>query len=239
MTNHLYLSLRVHFLNFIRNKGAFFWALTFPAFLYVIFYSVFSAFNGEAYALYLLTGVIGMTLTADGLFGVGTVIKQNYLNGTIRLLRKMPIGILTYFTGMVLNRFLIIAALLLLLNLAALLVAGQYLPIEQVPGVCLGIFCGLWIFSFLGLSLAFFQIKSSAEKGLANVVYFFMLFTSNSFYQLGMFNEKVARLADYLPLNNVLYLMRGESPNLPVLLLWMLVPIALFYVLFTKTEYTR
>ncbi len=239
MGKQLYLCLKVHLLSFLRNRGAFFWTLTFPLFLYLVFYSIFRNFNDESYAIYLLSGVLGMTVTADGLFGVGQVIKQAYSSGTIRLLKKMPVGILVYFAGMVLNRFLIISVLLGVLNVACFIITGAGMPFSQISAVCAGVLLGLWIFSFLGLSLFFMDIRSHADKGIINIVYFFVLFTSNSFYQLGMFNEDIAFFANYLPLNAVLAIMRMEIFNPWVLIFWMIVPVLTFYLLYSKIQYAR
>ncbi len=239
MGKQLYLCLNIHLLSFLRNRGAFFWTLTFPLFLYLVFYSIFKNFNDNTYAIYLLSGILGMTITADGLYGVGQVIKQAYLSGTIRLLKKMPVGILVYFTGMVLNRFLIISVLFGVLNIACFIITGAGIPFSQIPAVCVGVLCGLWIFSFLGLSLFFMDIRSYADKGIINIVYFFVLFTSNSFYQLSMFNEEVALFANYLPLNAILAIMRMEIFNPGVLIFWMIVPVLTFYLLFSKIQYAR
>lgn len=239
MLNHIYLCFQVHFLNFARNKGALFWALTFPTFMYVVFYNVFSGFNNEHYAFYLLSGVLGMTLTADGLLGVGFIIKNSYMNGTIRLLKKMPINILLYFIGMILNRFLIVVLLLAILSVALFFISSDNFAFMHLPAIFLGIFLGLWIFSFLGLCLSFLNIQSQSEKGVSNIAYFFILFTSNAFYKLDMFNEKVASLGDLLPLNGILHILRNEPFNPYILLFWMLAPPVFFYYLFQKVQYAR
>lgn len=239
MLHHIYLCFQVHFLNFIRNKGALFWALTFPTFTYIVFYNVFGGFNNNNYAFFLLSGVLGMTLTADGLLGVGVLIKQSYLNGTIRLLKKMPINILLYFIGLIINRFLIVVFLLGVLCVALFFISSDNLAFVHLPNIFAGIFTGLWIFSFLGLCLSFMNIDSQAEKGFSNIVYFFILFTSNSFYELSMFNEKVARLGDFLPLNTVLNILRAEPFDPYVLLFWIIAPVSVFYYLFSKVQYSR
>lgn len=239
MINNIYLCFQVHFLNFIRNKGALFWALTFPTFTYIVFYTVFSGFNNDNYAFFLLSGILGMTLTADGLLGVGFIIKQSYLNGTIRLLKKMPINIIIYFIGLIINRFLIIVFLMAILFIALFFIDSGDFVWVKLPSIFIGIFTGLWIFSFLGLCLSFLNIGSQSEKGVSNMAYFFILFTSNSFYQLSMFNEKVSKLGDLLPLNSILHLLRSEPFDLYVLLFWVIAPVAVFYYLFSKVQYSR
>ncbi len=239
MIRNTYLSFKVHFLSFFRNKNAFFWELVFPLFIYVIFYTIFGSFNDEGYSLFLLTGVLGMTLTADGLFGVGPVIKMNYENGTIRVLKKLPINIVLYFSGLIINRFIILSILYILLNLVSFLMSGMFLPIEKTPQVFLGIFLGLWIFSFLGLSLSFLNIKTSSEKGMNNILYFIILFTSNALYNISAFNPGVEKIANFLPLNGVLHILRSEQPEFLGLVLWMVIPVFLFYYAFNKVQYSR
>ena len=239
MFRNIYLNSKVHFLSFIRNKNAFFWTLSFPIFLYIVFYSIFSTFSGDNYGIFLLTGILGMTLTADGLFGVGSIIKSNYQNGTIRMLSKMPTNILSYFVGLVVNRFFILSILLLLLNLACYLFSGLYLGLDSLPFILLGMFVGLWVFSFIGLSLSFMDMKNTSDKSVSNILYFLFIFTSSTFYELNHFNADIAKVTAFLPLNQVLGLLRGTEFNLMILLLWMGVPVLSFYFLFNKLEYSR
>lgn len=239
MLQNIYLSLQLQLLHFVRNKNALFWALTFPLFIYMVFYTIFGTFNGGDYALFLLTGVLGMTLTSDGLFGVGAIIKLNYQNGTIRLLKKMPINIISYFAGMILNRFLILIVLLLCLNAACFFLSGKVLSLKLIPNILLGVLVGLWIFSFIGLSLSFLNIKGNSEKSITNIAYFLILFTSNALYDLKALNPMLEKFANILPLNGVLHILRGEPYSVVEITVWMLLPVIVFYYLFNKVQYSR
>ncbi|MEM1324062.1 MAG: ABC transporter permease [Bacteroidota bacterium] len=239
MVRNIYLSLRVNLLELSRNRAALFWALTFPLFIYTVFYLIFGVFNDEDYATFLLTGVLAMTIAANGLFGVGSIVKRIYQGGTIRLMKKMPLNILSYFVGMVLNRFIMLIGLFLFLNVAAFFISGQMIGPAQIPSVILGLFVGLWIFSFVGLTLSFGNIKKNSEYSIVNIIYFLMLFTSNALYNISDFNPNVETIANVLPLNDILHLLRSEPCNLVSITLWMIIPVAVFYYLFRKVDYTR
>ena len=94
MVRNIYLSLKINLLELSRNRAALFWALTFPIFIYTVFYLIFGVFNDEDYPTFLLTGVLAMTIAANGLFGVGSIVKRSYQGGTIRLMKKMPLNIM-------------------------------------------------------------------------------------------------------------------------------------------------
>jgi ABC-2 type transport system permease protein len=90
------------------------------------------------------------------------------------------------------------------------------------------------------LCLTFSDIKiSSSDKGLLNLVYFLVLFTSNSLYPVSSFNEKIANLANFLPLNPILSLLRSETFMFYHLAFWAIIPVILFYFLYKRLKVVR
>lgn len=233
--NTLYIQL----LNFIRIKQAVFWSIVFPPFLFVVFSSLFSI-NDPSYVSFILVGIIGMIITSDGLFSVGSIIKQYYNNGTIRILRKMPINIVVYFSGILVSRLVIVWFSILIIYLCAFLLFS-YLPTpSQLYRVFLACLIGIWTFSFIGLCFNFINIKLlSNEKSAINMVYFLLIFTSNAFYPVDMLNSKISTFANYLPLNPIYAIMRSESFSVIIILLWGIIPTILFYTFYKRLTITR
>ncbi len=230
-------SVYFHLINYLRIKQAVFFSIAFPIFLFLVFGSIWGI-NQEEYVASLFTGVMGMTIASDGLFAIGPVIKEYYASGLIKYLRKLPMNILSYFIGLIISRIISLFVVLILLSVVSKLVFNYNPSPEQIMNLVLGIVVGLFLFAFLGLTVSFSGIKNGSEKGLINFVFFGILFTSNSFYPVGQFNQVVGTIGDILPLNPILHLLRGEEKSLTILI-WLIIPIVLFSLLFRRVKFAR
>jgi len=234
----LLVAVYYQLLIFLRIKQAVFFSLAFPIFLFVIFGSIWGGTNPD-YIPFLLSGVLGMTIASEGLFVVGPVIKEYYANGLIKYFKKLPFNVLWHFIALITSRVIVFFVTLLLLVVVAKIVFACSVGVYQILHFALGALIGLFVFSFIGLCLAFFGIKYESTKGMTNFIYFILLFTSTAFYSIGSFNTLINTIGNILPLNPVLAILRNENPNVWIILLWTVLPISIFYYLFTKTEFKR
>lgn len=237
-------TINIQLLTFLRIKQAVFFSFAFPLFLFLVFQTVFGGYGvsfDKDYTVFLLSGIICMTLASDGLFAIGTFIKRYYLNGTLRIIRRMPINIIVFITGIVISRFIITITLVVFLNVVSLVIYNSHFLIRDTFFIFAGVFMGLWIFSFLGLCLSFSNIRiGDAEKNVVNLVYFFILFTSNALYPVDVLNSNIANISNYLPMNPVLSLFRtDESILIFQLIVWSLLPVILFYFLLKRQKFKR
>ena len=223
------------FLMFLRIKQAVFFSLVFPVFLFFIFGNLWGTADKDYISL-LLSGIIGMTVASDGLFAVGPVVKEYYSSGLIKYLRKLPFNILWHFTGLILSRIISLLFILALLCLTAKLAFDYSVTLSQLLDFVSGIFIGLFLFSFMGLVITFSGIKHNSSTGLINLIYFIMLFTSKTFYQIE--NDMINLVGNILPLNSILSILRGEGFHTSIIA-WLLFTIALFYYLFNKVKFGR
>ena len=223
------------FLMFLRIKQAVFFSLVFPVFLFFIFGNLWGTADKDYISL-LLSGIIGMTVASDGLFAVGPVVKEYYSSGLIKYLRKLPFNILWHFTGLILSRIISLLFILALLCLTAKLAFDYSVTLSQLLDFVSGIFIGLFLFSFTGLVITFSGIKHNSSTGLINLIYFIMLFTSKTFYQIE--NDMINLVGNILPLNSILSILRGEGLHTSIIA-WLLFTIALFYFLFNKVKFGR
>jgi len=221
----------------LRIKQAVFFTVAFPIFLFVIFGSIWGA-QHDGYVSFLLSGIIGMTIASDGLFAIGPVIKEYYSNGLIKYLRKLPFNILLHFIGLIISRIISLIFIVLLLCVAAYLMFGYIVTSLEILNFIIGVFVGLFVFSFLGLVVTFSGIKQGADKGIINLIYFVILFTSNAFYPVGEFNKLIGYIGNILPLNQILSILRGDGVNY-LLGIWTLIPMLLFAFLFKKVKFKR
>ena len=222
---------------FLRIKQAVFFTLTFPVFLFLIFGSIWG--KEDEYISFLLSGVIGMTIASDGLFSIGSVIKEYYSNGLIKYLRKLPFNILLHFTGLIISRVVSLILIVFLLCISAYLMFGYLVTYIEFLNFMYGILIGLFIFSFLGLVITFSNIKQkTTNKGVINFIYFIILFTSNTFYSVSELNKQIESIGNFFPLNNILSILRGGSINY-FLIVWITLPVILFIFLFRNVKFNR
>lgn len=230
-------SIYYQLLIFIRIKQAVFFTIVFPIFLFVIFGSIWGA-EDDDYVSFLLSGIIGMTIASDGLFAIGPVIRDYYSNGLIKYLRKLPFNILLHFMGLVFSRVISLIFIVFFLCITAYLMFGYTVTSLEIVNFIIGVFVGLLVFSFLGLVITFSGIKQVADKGIINFIYFTILFTSNAFYPVGLFNKFIGDIGDILPLNHILSMLRGEG-IVYLLGFWIVLPMILFVFLFKNIKFDR
>ncbi|WP_282125786.1 ABC transporter permease [Marinifilum flexuosum] len=230
-------SVYFHLINFLRIKQAVFFSLAFPVFLFVVFGNIWGI-NSDRYVISLFTGVLGMTIASDGLFAIGPVIREYYASGIIKYLRRLPINVLTYFIGLIISRIMSLLLVLGVLIIVSRLMFGYSPAMSDLPHLVTGIVVGLFTFSFVGLCLSFSGVKNGNEKGLVNLAFFTVLFTSNAFYPVDMLNGIIGMIGSFLPLNPVLALLRGEEIH-PLCSLWLVIPMILFSILFRKIKFAR
>lgn len=236
------LSLNTYYqvLIFLRLKQAVFFTFFFPIFLYVVFNSLWGD-SAADYSFYLLTGVIAMLVASDSFFAISPVIKQFYSTGFIKYVKKMPIHVIVHFMSLIFSRLLVITLEIICLLLLGVLFFQVEIDMINVLNIFLGSSIGLFVFAFMGLSLNFADIKSNGSgKNIVNIIYFSMLFTSDTFYPTKMLKPSIGYVADWLPLNHVLYIMRGDGDlNLVILMSWLLLSMIVFSWLFSKSTITR
>jgi len=235
----LFQSIYYQFLVSLRKKQAVFFGMVFPIFLFVVFGSIWGKGN-DKFISFLLTGIIGMTIANDGLFAIGPIVKIYYSRGLIKYFRKLPINILTHFIGLIISRVLSVIIIVSLLCITAYFMFNYIISSFEIINYIIGVFIGLFVFSFLGLVITFLDIKKEADSGIIQFVYFLILFTSNALYPVGQFNKLIGDIGDYMPLNSILSILRGDGViNYISLSLWIILPIILFVFLFKNVKYKR
>lgn len=221
----------------LRVKQSVFFSLVFPIFLFLVFSNLWAQGDME-YVAFIFTGVLGSTIASDGLFAVGPVIKDYYTDGLLHFLRKMPFNILYHFMGLIINRVFMLCMTFMLLSITSYIGFGYLPTLPEAGRILLGIVCGVTAFSFFGLCITFLSLKQQSSFSMMNLIYFIILFTSNAFYVVGEFNTVMSTIANILPLNAVLKLLREGGFSIS-LMLWVSLPIVFFSFLFKKIKYSR
>lgn len=236
------LSIYYQILMSLRTKQALFFSVFFPVFLFILFGNLWGA-DDNSYVFFILTGILGMNIATEGIYAIGPVIKGYYSGEMIKYFRKLPLNILVHFSGLIVSRFLSLFVITILLFIISRLMFGHTFTTEQLLDISLGMMVGIFLFSFLGLVVSFAFLKtdeSTGQKGgLSNIIYYIVIFTSDAFYPVGLLNPLMQSVSNWLPMNPILNIMRGDEVNWVAITLWLSVSVVWFSYLFKKFQSTR
>jgi ABC-2 type transport system permease protein len=224
--------------SYIRVKEAFFFAFVFPIFIFILFGNIWGGDASYDYAKFLLSGVIGMTITSDSIFSIGPVIRVYRTNNVLKFLRNLPISILFHFFGFFLSRILIMTFAILILCISSVLFFNTNLLAQDFITFVVGIFMGSLVFAFLSLNVSFFS-KAEMGRGILSFIFFIMLFLSGAFYPINMLPEALQPIAKVLPLTHLIHFLRGDYSYLWILMGWIVALGALFSLLFNRVSIKR
>jgi ABC-type polysaccharide/polyol phosphate export permease len=243
MIRTLRLSIYYQLLMALRMKQAMFFTLAFPLFLFVLFGNLWGQGDPD-HLLFTLTGILGMNVATEGIFAIGPAIKDYNSSGILRYFKKLPFNILTHFFGLISSQLMLMLLSTALLLLVGAVVFGIRITPALIGQVLAGLTAGLTVFGFIGLSVAFLNVKKTgggvAQRGsLASAVYYVLVFLSDAFYPLGDINPVLGKVLHLSPMNPVLQLLRGESVDWLTLLGWTVVALSFFLFQFRRFTSAR
>ncbi|ANR73745.1 ABC transporter permease [Prevotella amnii] len=234
----LIASIYYQLLSSMRIKQAVFFTVIFPAFIFLIFSSIWGI-NNKEYCVFLLTGICAMTIASDGLFAIGGVIKQYYTSGVMKFIKVMPYNIITHIISLVFSRMIYILFSFVILFILGRAIFGVTLNVPQYLSILSGSILGLIEFSFLGLLLSFTNMKAESEKGLINIIYFGLIFLSDTFYPMTEINPVFEGIVEFSPITPVLKVLRGDYTYTLYLALWAAAFMIAFYFCFKRFQVKR
>ncbi|HJW74008.1 MAG TPA: ABC transporter permease [Geothrix sp.] len=183
------------------------------------------------FAAFLLPGLLGLNLTAMGLFSVGMVIVSYREKGKFRRLAVTPLPKWVFLLGQVLHRLTVVLVQSTALVLVGLLVfhihnQGSYLLLSLV--MALGTAC----FMALGFALTSFAETSETYGAISNLVFFPMMMLSGVYFTLDAAPKWLQTAVVALPLSPFLKALRavfndgaglqGHLPGLGIVAAWTL-----------------
>lgn len=220
---------------FMRDKQAFFFGIIFPLFLFFLFGNIW---DNREYLKFLLTGVIGMTVSTDAFFGVGPVIKLYKDYGILKLLKILPFEPVIHFTNVFISRIICSFISLFLLILFALLFFKIKFSFIELFIYFLSITIGVFLFGFFSLSISL-NFEPGGGRGILNFLYFIMLFLSGTFYPLEIMPDILIKFSYLSPLMYLNYFLRGNFHFIIPLFIFLFIFITLSIIFFKKREEKR
>ncbi len=224
---------------YLRHKEAFFFSLIFPTFLFILFGNIWgSGINGSAYITFLLSGILGMTIASDALFGIGPIVKIYNENGITKLLKSLPFNVMIHFFGVFASRIIAAILAIAVICMCTILVFDVTPSIENITTFIVGAIAGTFLFGFLGLTISF-VFHLDMGKGILNFIYFPMLFLSGAFYPTDALPNVLYFFSYFLPLTHLIDFLRGEWNYIYIILGWIMVFMLVFYLVFNKRDVKR
>lgn len=203
-----------------RMKEVLFATIIFPVILFVIFGYFFNTNNSDS-KIFLLTGIIGMVVASDSLFGVGPVFNAYKQNNVLKFLQNLPVNIIYHFLGYFLSRiYVVLMTIILICSISA--VFFNYSPsLKEISTFILGVILGQILFSFMSLVLTSFT-KLASGRIVISSVYTIMLFLSGTFFPIEKMGKPVLIISNMLPLTHFLLFLRGSFNYIFVLIGWII-----------------
>jgi ABC-type multidrug transport system permease subunit len=163
------------------------------------------AVSGDAirYVDWLLPGVLGMNMMFSCLFGVGYVVVRYRKNGFLKRLKATPLRAIEFVIAQVASRLILILVITVFVYVgtSALLdirMDGSYLALFVIA-----VFGAIALIS-MGLLVAARVSSEELAGGLLNMVTWPMMLVSGVWFSLEGANPAIRRLAEFLPLTQIL-----------------------------------
>jgi ABC-type multidrug transport system permease subunit len=202
-------------ITFLRIKKALFFAFFFPSFVYIIFSLIWGIDNDE-YQRFLLTGVIIMTTASDALFTIGGIINDYYQNGLIKFFKATPYSFSKHIICLILSRILIVALSSIIVFIIAFLIGKFSFSVIDITHIIMGIITVMIIFAMIGIIVAEITKEHSSNSGTLNIIFYVVIFLSDTFYPLTELNPTFNTVVLLNPITPALELARGYSHIIPI-----------------------
>ena len=157
------------------------------------------------YIDYLLPGLIGMSVMSTCLFSVGFVLTSYRERGNLKRLQVTPLPKWVFVLAIIIQRYVIILSQAALLVVIAILVFHAHLHGSLLDGF-LFLTLGMVTFVALGFLIGARVAKAETGAGIANVIFFPMMFLSGTFFPVDNLPGILQPVLKVLPLK---YLVEG------------------------------
>ena len=198
---------------FLREPAAAFFTLVFPLMVLLIFGSIYGNeptpfFGGYGSVDVSVPAYTGMIIGSSGLIGLTIVMSMYRERGILRRLNATPVR-----PQIVLGANVIVSFLMTALGMALLIVVGKLIFGLRFAGNLMSVTAGFTLSSLsffaLGFVLAGLLPTARTAQVVGMMLFYPMLFLSGAAVPLEVLPEKVRQYTSFLPLTQVVKLLRG------------------------------
>ncbi|WP_449540247.1 ABC transporter permease [Ferdinandcohnia sp. Marseille-Q9671] len=166
---------------------------------YTIEFESVSAGNTElSYTDFLLTGMIALSISQGGMFGMVGMVDMRR-KGLIKRLRMTPAHMGLFGLSDIIMRLLFSVVQIVLLTLIGILLFGANLFIN-FPSLLVIFLIGSLAFTAMGYLFSSFSNTTQAYMGVANISSFLMMFLSGIFFPVETMPDWLQPISNILPL---------------------------------------
>ncbi|MFD0715172.1 ABC transporter permease [Paenibacillus sp. GCM10027626] len=151
-----------------------------------------------SYIDFLLTGLIALSISQAGLFGMVSMVEMRR-NGLLKRLVMTPASMGLFGLGDISVRFILSAIQIVLLTLLGVLAFDAHLNINVISFL-IAFVVGTLSFTGMGFMVAAFSKSMEAYFGIANLFSFLMMFMSGIFFDIQALPSYLKPLSDIMPL---------------------------------------
>lgn len=195
--------------DYFRSPVTAFWTFVYPflIFLFLVFIFGNTTVNvsgvGEiSYVPYLISGMLTINIISSSLFGFSIPIIEARSNGDLKMLSVFPIWKHSYIMAVITSRILIA----IVFNLAFVILSAWGLSVKLGLGMLEWISLTFFVFlvssafTSLGFVFAAYCSRPATANALANILFFPMMFLSDSFMPMEFFPKILVYISEYSPL---------------------------------------
>jgi len=151
-----------------------------------------------AYTDFLLTGMIALSISQAGMFGMVNLVEMRR-NGLLKRLRMTPVNMRLFGIGSIVVRFILSAIQIVLLTLIGVFGFGASIQLD-LPSFILMFLIGTLAFAGIGYLIAALSKSIESYMGIANILSFVMMFLSGVFFDTASLPSYLKPVADFMPL---------------------------------------
>jgi ABC-2 type transport system permease protein len=181
------------------------------------------------YIDFVVPGLIGFSLMSTCLFSIGVVVVSYREKGKLRRLSVTPLPKYIFISGQIVNRYIIVLTQALLLIAVALLLFKVKMVGNPIT-LYIVLSTGMLTFISIGYAIASLAKTTESASGMANVLFFPMIFLSGVYYSVENIPMFLKPIVAFLPLTHLVHALRtvfndGAAlidviPRLVILLIW-------------------
>ena len=183
----------------------------------------------QRYIDFVVPGLIGFSLMSTCLFSIGVVVVSYREKGKLRRLAVTPLPKYIFISGQIMNRYIIVLLQALLLIGVALLVFNVKM-VGNPATLFVVLTAGMLTFIAIGYAIASFAKTTESASGMANVLFFPMIFLSGVYFSVENMPFFLKPVVAFLPLTHLVYALRAVfnegatlfdvMPRLAILTVW-------------------
>ena len=213
------LVVQTNMVLFVRNRIALFWVIAFPIGLMLLFGTMYG--KQPIVIPYLTSGMIVVSLLANGLIGNAGAMAVWRERGILRRIQTTPLPVWQLLLGRVLAQAVIMALQALLLVATSVVVFGASYQVWNIVQALPAILVGAVFFMACGQAVAALVQKSESVNIIAQVIYFPLMFLGGLMIPLSQLPDTLQTIGKFLPSSMVVDLIRtpllGEALATPAL----------------------